>query len=171
MTRNNVYVHDNKEILVKRQNRKSLALRIAPSGEIVLLIPYWVKPSHPQVKRFIRQSLQELDTHLPETPPAQLHTAKSVRKLVDDWSVRTGFTPKKVQMRTMYRKWGSCSSRGNITLNTALYYLPFHLVEYIVVHELVHLEIFDHGPAFWSKLGEHLPDCAERERELNAYHV
>jgi len=71
----------------------------------------------------------------------------------------------------MYRKWGSCSGRGNITLNTALYYVPQPLAEYVVVHELAHLKIFNHSPEFWALVGQYLADYAERERELDRYRV
>jgi predicted metal-dependent hydrolase len=69
----------------------------------------------------------------------------------------------------MQRKWGSCSSKDNITLNSALLGLPPHLAEYVIVHELVHLRVFNHGKEFKALMREHLPDYRERERELDQY--
>ena len=160
-----------RHIEIKQQNRRSLVMRITPSGDLVVLIPYWIKPNSRQVKQFIKDALVKLDPHLPANRPEPSHNAESVRALVDSCSARMGVKPKRVQMRTMYRKWGSCSTRGTITLNTALYYLPHHLVEYVVVHELAHMFIFDHSPAFWAKVGEFLPDYERFEQELDHYRV
>lgn len=146
-------------------------MRVTPSGDVVVMIPNWLKPDHPQVKRFIREGLKKLDDQLPDERPVPLHDAKMIRHLVRKWAKRIGVEPGRIQFRPMTRKWGSCSTKGNITFNTALYFVPFHLVEYVVVHELVHMLIFDHSPAFWNKLGEFLPDYAQSEEELNTYRV
>ena len=160
-----------RNIEIKQQNRRTLMMRITPSGDLLVLIPRWVKPNSKQVQQFIKDALAKLDPHLPTTKPEPTHDAKSVRALVDGWAAQMGVKPKRVQMRTMYRKWGSCSTRGTVTLNTALYYLPNHLVEYVVVHELVHMFVFDHSPTFWAKVGEYLPDYQALERELDGYRV
>ena len=79
--------------------------------------------------------------------------------------------PYRVQFRDMYRKWGSCSSRGSVTLNTALQYLPRHLVEYVIVHELAHLTHLNHDAEFWNKVGEFMADYQAHEQELNEYRL
>ncbi len=135
------------------------------------MVPTWIRLTHPRVKRFVQQALDQLDPHIPDRPHAPLHDETMVRQLVGRWAPRIGVEPGRVQLRDMTRKWGSCSSRGNITFNTALYYIPAHLVEYVVVHELVHMLVFDHSPAFWRMLGRFLPDYADREQELNTYRV
>ncbi|PJF21344.1 MAG: hypothetical protein CUN56_11570 [Phototrophicales bacterium] len=154
-------------VTIKRQNRKSLAMRVTPAGDIVVMIPNWLKPTHPQVKKFIQDGLIKLAPYIPAETRTPLHSAASIRSLVKKWADKIGVTPARIQFRAMTRKWGSCSNKGNITLNTALYYLPLHLVEYVVVHELVHMLIFDHSPAFWAKVREYIPDYAERIQELN----
>ncbi|MEO8393656.1 MAG: M48 family metallopeptidase, partial [Chloroflexota bacterium] len=70
--------------------------------------------------------------------------------------------------RDMYQKWGSCSSRGNITLNTALCHLPPDLAEYVVLHELVHLRVFNHSKEFKALMLIYMPDFVERESRLDA---
>jgi len=160
-----------RQIEIKQQNRRSLMMRIAPSGDLVVLIPHWVKPESQQVQHFIADALTKLGSYLPATKPTANYDSESIRALVQTWASRMGVKPKRVQMRTMYRKWGSCSSRGTITLNTALYYLPEHLVEYVIVHELAHMFVFDHSPAFWAKVGEYLTDYKALESELDQYRV
>ncbi|MEO0565028.1 MAG: M48 family metallopeptidase, partial [Chloroflexota bacterium] len=87
--------------------------------------------------------------------------------MVKTWAAQMGVSPSRVQVRQMYAKWGSCSSRGTITLNRALCWVPSHLAEFVVVHELAHLIELHHGEAFWALVGEHLPDWRERQIALH----
>ena len=79
-----------------------------------------------------------------------------------------GLQPKRISFRDMTRKWGSCSSRENITLSTRLTWVAPHLAEYVVVHELVHLRVFNHGKDFKTMMSQFMPDWQAREKELNA---
>ncbi len=65
-----------------------------------------------------------------------------------------GFQPKKIFIKKLKSKWGSCSSLGNINLNLFLMKMPVELIDYIILHELTHLEHPNHGPGFWKKLNE-----------------
>lgn len=62
--------------------------------------------------------------------------------------------------------WGSCSSRGTISLNYRLLFLPAHLCHYVMVHELCHLLHRDHSRRFWHRLEDLLPGAAKLDREL-----
>ncbi|RIH65589.1 M48 family peptidase [Mariniphaga sediminis] len=75
-----------------------------------------------------------------------------------------GFRYGKVSIRNNKRNWGSCSSRNNISLNLHMMKLPDELIDYILLHELVHTEIKNHGPLFWEKLDKH---TNYRARELS----
>ncbi|WMJ08584.1 M48 family metallopeptidase [Nitrosomonas sp. sh817] len=63
-------------------------------------------------------------------------------------------------------RWGSCNSRGLITLNWRLIQLPLHLVDYVVAHELAHLIEMNHSKAFWEVVGRVCPGYREARREL-----
>ena len=65
-----------------------------------------------------------------------------------------GFLYNKVGIRNNKRNWGSCSARNNISLNLQMMKLPDDLIDYILLHELVHTKIKNHGPLFWQKLDE-----------------
>jgi predicted metal-dependent hydrolase len=65
-----------------------------------------------------------------------------------------GFEFNKITVRNNKRNWGSCSSRNNISLNLQLMKLPDELIDYVLLHELVHTKIKNHGPGFWQKLDE-----------------
>ncbi len=63
-----------------------------------------------------------------------------------------GFSYQKVTIRNNKTNWGSCSSKNTISLNLHLMKLPFHLIDYILLHELVHTKIKNHSPAFHKML-------------------
>lgn len=72
-----------------------------------------------------------------------------------------------LRIRSMKSRWGSLSSRGFINLNAELIKTPLHSIEYVVIHELCHLEHMNHGPGFRRLLSQRLPDWERRKQELN----
>ncbi len=70
------------------------------------------------------------------------------------------------QIRTMKRAWGTCSPLGTISLNLELIKAPRHCIDYVIVHELCHLKIHNHSPAFYRLLSRHMPDWKERKARL-----
>jgi predicted metal-dependent hydrolase len=72
-----------------------------------------------------------------------------------------------LRVRAMKSRWGSLSSRGYINLNLELVKTPIHSIEYVVIHELCHLEHMNHGTGFRALLSQCLPDWEDRKKELN----
>ena len=69
----------------------------------------------------------------------------------------------------MRSRWGSCSARGRVSLNTHLVKLPDALIEYVVVHELCHLQHLNHGPGFHRLMDASLPNWQACRKGLNAH--
>jgi len=80
---------------------------------------------------------------------------------------KRGHQQPRLRMRVMKSRWGSLSSRGYINLNLELIKAPLASIEYVVVHELCHLEHMNHGPKFRALMSQQLPDWPQRKRELN----
>lgn len=76
--------------------------------------------------------------------------------------------PPAVRIRRMQTRWGSCTSRGAITLNLRLIHFERVLIEYVLVHELCHLAQHNHSPAYYKLLDRALPDWRQRKQRLNA---
>ena len=69
-------------------------------------------------------------------------------------AVKHGFRYNNVTVRNNRSNWGSCSSKNNISLNLHMMKLPYHLIDYILLHELVHTEIKNHSQRFWDRLNQ-----------------
>ena len=84
--------------------------------------------------------------------------------LAEDRRVRFNRT----YVRNQVSRWGSCSEKRNINLNRNLLFLPTHLAEYVLHHELTHLDHLNHSGRFWSSFTRVLPNCQELRRELRS---
>jgi len=79
------------------------------------------------------------------------------------------FKPTNLVIRTMKRRWGSCSNKGVITLSTELIKLSDLYIEYVILHELCHLRHHNHGPLFYQLLSEVFPDWKNVRKELRRH--
>lgn len=74
-----------------------------------------------------------------------------------------------IKFRKMRSRWGSCSSKGVITLNSELIKLEKRFIDFIVVHELAHLAHMNHSKKFHSLVNEYIPDSHLLNQELKSY--
>ncbi len=82
-----------------------------------------------------------------------------------------GFTFNRVFIRNQKTRWGSCSAKNNINLNLRLVALPQELSNYVILHELVHTRIKNHGPEFWNELERIAVDARGLRRKLRKYRI
>lgn len=94
-----------------------------------------------------------------------------VRANVSRFSYRYRVSVGRITVRKMIRKWGSCSSKKNITINEYLRYLPNELVEYVVFHELLHLIEPAHSKRFYKLLKNEFSSYIELDKKLTAYWI
>ncbi len=79
-----------------------------------------------------------------------------------------GYKYKVLRIKPMRRRWGSCDVNGNITLNQFLVTLPPELIDYVLIHELVHTRNPHHQAGFWSAMERHLPNVKELKKRARA---
>ena len=72
----------------------------------------------------------------------------------------------KITIKRQKTRWGSCSSKGNLNYNYKILFLPKHIADYIIVHELCHLKEFNHSRKFWNLVARAVPSYLEIKREL-----
>ena len=82
------------------------------------------------------------------------------------WNQFYNFEYNRVAIRNQRRCWGSCTSLKNLNFSYKILFLPTHLQDYIIVHELCHLAELNHGKDFWSLVAQQVPEYELHIREL-----
>ena len=84
--------------------------------------------------------------------------AETLSRLLAHWTAAMGEPPVRWDIRRMKSRWGSCAARKRfLRFNLHLAEVPVECIEYVVVHELAHLAVQNHSPAFWDVVGRNLP--------------
>ncbi|MCK6685926.1 MAG: M48 family metallopeptidase [Thermoanaerobaculia bacterium] len=99
------------------------------------------------------------------------YRAKAAERLPERvvfWSERLGIEAGTVLVREQTQRWASCSEAGILRFNWRIIQAPMRLVDYVVAHELVHLEVKEHSAEFWKRLGVVMPDYDLRKEGLRA---
>jgi len=91
-----------------------------------------------------------------------------VHAKLDHWNQLYNFTYNRVTIRNTRSRWGSCSSKKNLNFNYRILFLPPELQDYLIVHELCHLQEMNHAPQFWSLVAQQVPDYQLRMQQLRA---
>lgn len=76
-----------------------------------------------------------------------------------------------LQIRAMPKRWGSCTNSGTILLNPRLIQVRKDLIDYVIIHELCHLQEHNHSNAYYKLLDRAMPDWEKRRAELNRIHT
>jgi predicted metal-dependent hydrolase len=84
-------------------------------------------------------------------------------------ALKHNFSYKDVEVRKLTARWGSCSSKKNIKLSFFLMQLPWNLIDYVLVHELVHTVHMHHGKEFWDDFKKAIPNARALQKEIKAY--
>lgn len=88
---------------------------------------------------------------------------------LEQLSKDTGLKYNSIKIRYLKSRWGSCSNRKEITLNLYLMLLPWHLIDYVLMHELTHTKVLAHNQSFWEELKEHCPKALILRNEIKQY--
>ena len=85
-------------------------------------------------------------------------TAAEFKAQVAQWVERIRVRPRQLRLQPMRRKWASCSTRGTVSFSTEVLTQPAAFREYVIVHELLHLKVPNHGKLFKTLLRAYIPN-------------
>jgi predicted metal-dependent hydrolase len=84
-------------------------------------------------------------------------------------AAKNSFNYRDFKVKRLSSRWGSCSSNGDITLNFFLIQLPWRLIDYVIIHELVHTIHHNHSRQFWDEVEKILPEAKSLRREIKIF--
>jgi hypothetical protein len=94
---------------------------------------------------------------------------KLLAERVQHFAPLVGVSLPRLRITGAERRWGSCSTTGNVSFTWRLIMAPMDVIDYVVVHELAHLREMNHSVRFWALVVSVLPDYEERRRWLKEY--
>lgn len=159
---------------VRMRRARRYVMRVRPDGDLRVTIPRG--GSKAEALRFAerhldwaeRQRARVIDGRRPPAVERELRTkaAAELPPQLQAIAARHGLTVHRVTIRNQRSRWGSCSSRGHITLNFRLMLMPPEVREYILIHELMHLKQANHSIRFWRLVEAACPGFRDAERWL-----
>ena len=173
------------QILFERSKRaKNINISVKPLKGVRIAVPYGVsfdkaKQVAQSKRSWIRKHLNKMrqveKKHKEFTKNSiEIDRTEARKKLVNrlnELCEQHGFHYNKVFMRNQRTRWGSCSAKNNISLNMKLVRLPDEMIDYVLLHELVHTRIKNHTNVFWTELNKLVEDAKAKSKKLNQYKV
>jgi len=147
------------------------------TGVLHLILPPGMKPEEILSKKeqWIRRKYQLIQNSLVKAKelPMENRSRNELKELVLAYVAEAerllGVKVRKVQIRKMRTKWGSCSNRGTVTINVLARFLPDDLLKYLVFHEVNHMRHWRHDRFFWKSLRKVFGDVNKFEEQLTFY--
>ena len=97
----------------------------------------------------------------------QLKAREKITPRIEKWSEKTGLEYNQLRFQKMEKRWGSCSNKNNILINTEAIKLPYSLIDYLIVHELCHTKEKNHSKAFRAELSRHLSNWKRLDERMS----
>ena len=122
----------------------------------------WIKKNKNKMKLQTqkKQELPEIDRKV---------ARKVLCRRIGELAQLHNFVYNRISIRKQKTRWGSCSSKDNINLNMNLLHLPSELMDYVLLHELVHTRVKNHGKEFWNELDTVVPNSRQVDQKLKDY--
>ena len=122
----------------------------------------WIKEHSSNMKKLVQKGKE-----LPKINKKEAREKLSER--LAELAAEHHFNYNRVSIRNQRTRWGSCSSKNNISLNMKLLHLPGQLIDYILLHELVHTRVKNHSQDFWNELETVVANARTVDKQLRKY--
>lgn len=177
------------EVIVRKSAwARGVKFSISTSGRLQMSVPKYT--SEFLARRYLKSSRQAIREQLPLKDPAEQrardYQKKQLQKKAKEylpyrleyWAKRYGYSYDKCRLSHANTRWGSCTHRRRpgsnkdeitISLNIGLMKLPEVLRDYVILHELSHINHPDHSRAFWAEVGQHDKNYRIHEKKLKLF--
>lgn len=164
---------------IKKSARRTLVIQVTQSGEVVVRAPrlmpdFLVNRFVNKKREWILKSVKKVSKipkkSFPNSKKDYLEKKKKVNLLIKNrltyFNKFYNFKFNGVSIKNQSTRWGSCSSKGNLNFNYKIIYLTPEQQDYIVVHELCHLEQMNHSKNFWNLVEKTLPNFRNVKKQI-----
>lgn len=161
-----------------RSKRKTTAIEITKGCEIIVRAPLF--QSQKTIENFVnkksawiekalkKQSLRQDKFSITEQEAERLKALakKIIPQKVEYFSSLTGLVPTAVKITSAKTRFGSCSGKNSICFSFHLMQYPDEAIDYVVLHEIIHIKHHNHSKRFWNELEKYMPDYKKRRQLL-----
>lgn len=168
------------EVIV-RKNALSRGVRfsVSTSGRLQMSVPKYTP--NIAIKRLLNSNRKVIREKLPLKNPKEQKARDYQKKILmkkareflpyrlEYYAKLYGYSYNKCRLSHANTRWGSCSSNRTISLNIGLMKVPEILRDYVIIHELAHLNHMDHSKAFWAEVGLHDKNYKIHEKKLKNF--
>ncbi|MBQ3352867.1 M48 family metallopeptidase [Candidatus Saccharibacteria bacterium] len=168
------------EVIVRKNPwSRGIKFSVSTSGRLSMSVPKYT--SDFLAKRFLESNRKIIREKLPIKNPneqrARDYQKKQLMKKargylpyrLEYFAKLYGYSYNKCRLSHANTRWGSCSSNRTISLNIGLMKVPEVLRDYVILHELAHLNHMDHSKAFWAEVGSHDKNYKAHEKKLKLF--
>ena len=121
-------------------------------------------------KQLIKIS-SSIDNRIKLEPIDKDKARPKLERRIKELAKKHQFTFNKLSIKNQKTRWGSCSIKNNINLNARLLHLPTELIDYVILHELVHTKVKNNSKEFWSTLDTLVGDSKFYDKQLRNYKI
>lgn len=168
------------EVIVRKSPlAKGVKFSISTSGRLQMSVPKHTTDF--LAKRFLISNRKNIRDNLPIKNPSEQRARDYQKKVLmkkakeylpyrlEYYAKLYGYSYAKCRLSHANTRWGSCSSNRTISLNIGLMKVPEPLRDYVILHELAHLNHMDHSKAFWAEVGRRDKNYKMHEKKLKAF--
>lgn len=168
------------EVIVRKNSLvRGIKFTVSTSGRLQMSVPRYT--SEFLAKRFLNSNREAIREKLPVKNPNEQRARDYQKKVLmkkareylpyrlEYYAKLYNYDYNKCRLTHANTRWGSCSSNRTISLNIGLMKVPEVLRDYVILHELAHLNHMDHSKAFWSEVGSHDKNYKNHEKKLKMF--
>ena len=158
---NSGYCTKHHKLILKIADRKNISVRISKE-KINVLYPIELKINSTELQSAIRIGIERA---------LKIEAKQYLPDKVNLLAAKFNFDFNNLALKNIKSRWGSCSRRNNINLSIHLMRLPHHLIDYVILHELVHTVHHNHSKRFWSLLDKVTDGAKILDKELSKFRI